>query len=114
MKQGVVIINTARGPIIDEQALVDALESGKVWSCGLDVYENEPAVHPGLVAHPRAMLLPHLGTYTVEVSLISLLTGCWMSCSLQARRMQRWRRGVSRMCGLRWKRARLTIWCLSS
>ncbi|KAI8725500.1 hypothetical protein NCS52_00121200 [Fusarium sp. LHS14.1] len=66
MKQGVVIINTARGPIIDEQALVDALESGKVWSCGLDVYENEPAVHPGLVAHPRAMLLPHLGTYTVE------------------------------------------------
>ncbi|RSL49782.1 hypothetical protein CEP53_009045 [Fusarium sp. AF-6] len=66
MKQGVVVINTARGPIIDEQALVDALESGKVWSCGLDVYENEPAVHPGLIAHPRAMLLPHLGTYTVE------------------------------------------------
>ncbi|RSL87039.1 hypothetical protein CEP51_002452 [Fusarium floridanum] len=66
MKQGVVIINTARGPIIDEQALVDALESGKVWSCGLDVYENEPTVHPGLIAHPRAMLLPHLGTYTVE------------------------------------------------
>ncbi|UPL00518.1 hypothetical protein LCI18_011452 [Fusarium solani-melongenae] len=66
MKKGVVVINTARGPIIDEQALVDALESGKVWSCGLDVYENEPAVHPDLVAHPRAMLLPHLGTYTVE------------------------------------------------
>ncbi|KAI8674164.1 hypothetical protein NCS55_00739300 [Fusarium keratoplasticum] len=66
MKKGVVVINTARGPIIDEQALVDALESGKVWSCGLDVYENEPAVHPGLIAHPRAMLLPHLGTYTVE------------------------------------------------
>ncbi|RSM20724.1 hypothetical protein CDV31_000413 [Fusarium ambrosium] len=66
MKHGVVVINTARGPIIDEQALVDALESGKVWSCGLDVYENEPAVHPGLIAHPRAMLLPHLGTYTVE------------------------------------------------
>ncbi|RSL61720.1 hypothetical protein CEP54_006087 [Fusarium duplospermum] len=66
MKQGVVVINTARGPIIDEQALVDALESGKVWSCGLDVYENEPAVHPSLIAHARAMLLPHLGTYTVE------------------------------------------------
>ncbi|KAM0432236.1 hypothetical protein ACHAPT_004774 [Fusarium lateritium] len=66
MKQGVVIINTARGPIINEQALVDALESGKIWSCGLDVYENEPEVHPGLVAHPRAILLPHLGTYTVE------------------------------------------------
>ncbi|KAJ4157622.1 glyoxylate reductase [Fusarium falciforme] len=66
MKRGVVVINTARGPIIDEQALVNALESGKVWSCGLDVYENEPAVHPGLIAHPRAMLLPHLGTYTVE------------------------------------------------
>lgn len=68
MRDGVVIINTARGPIIDEQALADALEAGKVWACGLDVFENEPLIHPGLLAHPRAMLLPHLGTYTVEAS----------------------------------------------
>ena len=67
MRQGVIIVNTSRGPIINEDALVDALNTGKAWSCGLDVYENEPLVHPDLLAHPRAMLLPHLGTYTVEV-----------------------------------------------
>ena len=68
MKTGIVIINTARGPVMDENALVKALESGKVWSCGLDVYENEPEVHPGLVQNPNVMLLPHCGTYTLETS----------------------------------------------
>ena len=68
MKDGVVVVNTARGAIIDEEALVEALNNGKVWACGLDVYENEPAIHPGLISHPRTLLLPHLGTYTVEVS----------------------------------------------
>ena len=66
MKDGVVIVNTARGPIIDEQALVDALASGKVGAAGLDVYENEPEVHPELVKNPDVMLLPHMGTYTYE------------------------------------------------
>ena len=66
MKPGVIIINTARGPIIDEAALVDALASGKVYSAGLDVFEEEPKVHPGLVENPHVMLLPHMGTYTVE------------------------------------------------
>lgn len=68
MKTGVVIINTARGAIIDEVALVEALDSGKVFSCGLDVFEDEPEVHPGLVGNEKVMLLPHLGTYSVEVS----------------------------------------------
>ncbi|KAF2761682.1 glyoxylate reductase [Pseudovirgaria hyperparasitica] len=66
MKKGVVIVNTARGAVIDEGALVEALDSGHVWSCGLDVYENEPEIHPGLVANPHVMLVPHMGTYTVE------------------------------------------------
>ncbi|CAG9998307.1 unnamed protein product [Clonostachys byssicola] len=66
IKQGVVVINTARGPIIDAEALVAALGNGKVWSFGLDVYELEPNIHPDLIAHPRSMLLPHLGTYTIE------------------------------------------------
>lgn len=66
MKDGIVIINTARGPVMDEAALVAALDSGKVWSCGLDVYEEEPIVHPGLVSNPNVMLLPHCGTMTVE------------------------------------------------
>ncbi|OOF92668.1 hypothetical protein ASPCADRAFT_209914 [Aspergillus carbonarius ITEM 5010] len=66
MKDGVVIVNTARGALIDEKALVAALESGKVLSAGLDVYENEPAIEPGLVNNPRVMLLPHIGTMTYE------------------------------------------------
>ncbi|PSN73114.1 glyoxylate reductase [Corynespora cassiicola Philippines] len=66
MKKGVVLVNTARGAIIDEEALVRALDSGRVASVGLDVYENEPKVHPGLVANPHVMLVPHMGTWTVE------------------------------------------------
>ncbi|KAG8168851.1 hypothetical protein KVR01_001600 [Diaporthe batatas] len=66
VKPGVVIINTARGAVIDEAALVEALDSGRVASVGLDVYENEPDVHPGLLANPRALLVPHMGTWTVE------------------------------------------------
>jgi glyoxylate reductase len=68
MKDGVVIVNTARGAIVDEEALVQALESGKVASAGLDVFENEPNIHPGLAANPHVLLLPHMGTWTVEVS----------------------------------------------
>ena len=68
MKDGVVIVNTARGAVIDEAALVEALESGKVRSCGLDVYENEPEIHPGLIANPNTLLVPHMGTWTHEVS----------------------------------------------
>ena len=67
MKTGVVIVNTARGAVMDEDALVQALNDGKVFSCGLDVYENEPSVHPGLIAHPNVMLIPHMGTWTYEV-----------------------------------------------
>lgn len=66
MKDGVVIVNTARGPIIDEAALVDALKSGKVSSAGLDVFEEEPKIHPGLLENPDTVLLPHLGTSTWE------------------------------------------------
>ncbi|KAF2157507.1 hypothetical protein K461DRAFT_250563 [Myriangium duriaei CBS 260.36] len=66
MKDGVVIVNTARGPVMDEAALVEALDSGKVFSAGLDVFENEPKIHPGLLKNERAVLLPHIGTATWE------------------------------------------------
>lgn len=66
MKKGAVIVNTARGAVIDEAALVDALKSGQIWSAGLDVYEAEPKIHPGLIDNPHVMLLPHMGTWTVE------------------------------------------------
>ena len=51
---------------MDEAALVEALDSGKVASVGLDVYEKEPEIHPGLVKNENVILLPHMGTNTVE------------------------------------------------
>ena len=66
MKDGVVLVNTARGSIVNEDALVEALESGKVWGAGLDVHEHEPEVHPGLIGNENCVLLPHVGTATLE------------------------------------------------
>ena len=67
MKRDVVIVNTARGAVMDEGALVKALDDGRVGSVGLDVFEEEPKVHEGLVGNERVMLLPHMGTWTLEV-----------------------------------------------
>lgn len=66
MKDSVVIVNTARGPVIDEDALVEALESGKVGGAGLDVFEKEPEVHRRLLENRKVVLLPHIGTATWE------------------------------------------------
>ncbi|EPQ62243.1 BgtA-21350 [Blumeria graminis f. sp. tritici] len=66
MKQGVIIVNTARGKLIDEFALVKALESGKVFSAGLDVFEKEPSIDSMLLSSPNVVLTPHIGTATVE------------------------------------------------
>ena len=66
MKSTAYVVNTARGPVIDEAALVEALRSGEVAGAGLDVFEDEPAVHPGLLECENAVLLPHLGSATVE------------------------------------------------
>lgn len=63
-KKGSIIVNVGRGPVIDEEALVEALESGHIKSVGLDVYENEPAIHPKLIANENTVLLPHIGTHT--------------------------------------------------
>lgn len=60
------LINVSRGSVVDEAALVEALETGTIAGAGLDVFENEPRPHPGLVASPRTTLLPHIGSATRE------------------------------------------------
>ena len=67
MKPTAVLVNTARGPVVDEEALAEALERGVIFAAGIDVYEHEPAVHPRLLAAPRTVLLPHIGTATVAI-----------------------------------------------
>ncbi len=64
MKPTAYLINTSRGPVVDEAALADALRSGRIAGAGLDVYEEEPRIHPELLACTNALLLPHLGSAT--------------------------------------------------
>ena len=66
MPDDAVLINTARGPVVDEAALATALQDGTIAAAGLDVYEDEPTVHPGLLELENVVLLPHLGSATVE------------------------------------------------
>jgi glyoxylate reductase len=65
MKPTAVLVNTARGPVVDEEALAEALTEGRIFAAGLDVYEREPKVHPALLAAPRTVLLPHIGSASV-------------------------------------------------
>jgi len=64
MRAGSILVNTSRGDMIREQALAEALETGHLGAAGLDVYTDEPAIHPRLLAAPRTVLLPHLGSAT--------------------------------------------------
>ena len=85
MKPTAFLVNTARGPIVDEAALVDALRNGTIAGAGLDVFEHEPAVNPGLLECDNAVLVPHLGSATNETrgamarlaarNAVSVLTG---------------------------------------
>jgi len=68
-KPTAVLVNTSRGPVVDEEALAAALESGRLFAAGLDVYENEPIVHPRLLAAPRTVLLPHVGSASFATRL---------------------------------------------
>jgi lactate dehydrogenase-like 2-hydroxyacid dehydrogenase len=69
MKPTAFLINTARGEVVDEEALADALESGAIAGAGLDVFENEPNVNPRLLTAPNTSVLPHIGSATQETRL---------------------------------------------
>ena len=66
MQQTAVLVNTSRGPVVDEAALADVLQDGRIFAAGLDVYEEEPEVHPKLLELENAVLAPHIGSATVE------------------------------------------------
>jgi glyoxylate reductase len=84
MKPTAVLVNTARGPVVDEDALVDALEAGTIHAAGLDVFEGEPSVNPRLLRAPRSTLLPHIGSATVETRTRMARLACQGVCDVLA------------------------------
>lgn len=74
MKKGAILINTARGAVIDEAALLEAIESGRLSGAGLDVYPDEPHINPALLQHENIVCVPHIGTNTVETRFLMACT----------------------------------------
>jgi lactate dehydrogenase-like 2-hydroxyacid dehydrogenase len=66
LPDGAIVVNASRGAVVDDDALIAALKSGKVAAAGLDVYNNEPNVHPGYLDLPNTFLMPHIGSATKE------------------------------------------------
>jgi len=69
MKRSAVLINAARGPLVDEKALVEALKNGTIWGAGLDVFEDEPTLAPGLAELDNVVIVPHIASATRETRL---------------------------------------------
>jgi glyoxylate reductase len=92
MKPTAVLVNVSRGEVVDEGALAKALSEGRIFAAGIDVYEKEPAVHPDLMAAPKAVLLPHVGSATGETrermgrlateNLLAVLAGTDPPCAV--------------------------------
>lgn len=87
MKSTAILVNTARGPVVDEKALAAALRAGELFAAGLDVYEREPEVHPDLLALENVVLAPHLGSATVETrAAMGMLAAENLVAALEGRR----------------------------
>ena len=87
MKPTAFLINTARGPVVDEEALVSALKAKKLAGAGLDVFENEPRIHPDLLTMEQVVLIPHLGSATAETRLkMAMLAAQNLTAALSGQR----------------------------
>ena len=87
MKPSAYLINTARGNIIEEEALVEAQQAGRLGGAGLDVFEREPKVHPALIEMDNVVLLPHIGSATAETRLrMALLASANLLAALNGQR----------------------------
>jgi glyoxylate reductase len=105
MKPTAVFVNASRGPVVDEAALVEALQSGRIFAAGLDVYEEEPKVHPGLLELENVVLAPHIGSATIETrtamadlaaeNLIEGVEGRRPPCLVNPEAWEAWTRGIS-------------------
>jgi glyoxylate reductase len=82
-----VLVNTSRGPVVDEAALARALEDRVIFAAGIDVYESEPTVHPDLLSAPRAVLLPHIGSATRATRTRMARLACTGVCDVLAGRV---------------------------
>ncbi|HLX87595.1 MAG TPA: D-glycerate dehydrogenase [Acidimicrobiales bacterium] len=81
-----VLVNTARGAVVDEAALAEALHAGTIFAAGLDVFEREPEIHPRLLSAPRTVLLPHIGSATSDTRTAMARLACTQVCDVLAGR----------------------------
>jgi len=87
MKPTAVLVNTSRGPVIDEAALAEALRKGEIFGAGLDVFEKEPEVHPELLKLENVVVIPHLGSATVDTRIaMGMLAAEHLIAGLEGRR----------------------------
>lgn len=86
MKKSAVLINVSRGPVVDEPALAEAVRKGWIWGAGLDVYEEEPRIQPGLYGLENVVLLPHIGSATHETRMkMARIAATNLICALEGK-----------------------------